>query len=91
MSNFPFSFSVLNHFWRTFCHFHPIENCHLQILPFWKHLKSVILEQVKRRILHTGKNKGFDWEGIKALAENNLKACEIMIFFYVIVENIWAK
>ena len=27
---------------RTFCHFCPIQNCHLQTLPVWKCLKFVV-------------------------------------------------
>ena len=33
--------------WRTFCHFHRIWNCRLQILSVWKSLKFVIWERVK--------------------------------------------
>ena len=31
---------------RTFCHFHQIENCHLQTLSVWKSLKFVNWERV---------------------------------------------
>ena len=33
--------------WRTFCHFHPIWNSHLQSLSFWKSLKFVVWERVQ--------------------------------------------
>ena len=33
--------------WRTFCHFHQILNCRLQILSVWKSLKFVVWERVK--------------------------------------------
>ena len=33
--------------WITFCHFHQIWNCRLQILSVWKSLKFVVLERVK--------------------------------------------
>ena len=33
--------------WRTFCHFHQIQNCYLQALSVWKSLKSVFWERVK--------------------------------------------
>ena len=29
-------------FWRTFCHFHLIQNCRLQTLSIWKSLKFVV-------------------------------------------------
>ena len=32
--------------WRTFCHFHQIQNCRLQTLSIWKSLKFVIWERV---------------------------------------------
>ena len=32
--------------WRTLCHFHKIENCHLQTLLIWKSLKFVVWERV---------------------------------------------
>ena len=36
-------------FWRTFCHFHKIQNCLLQTLSIWKScLKFVIWERVKK-------------------------------------------
>ena len=41
---FPQSFLP---FWRTFCHFHQIQNCHLQTLSVWKGLKFVIWERVR--------------------------------------------
>ena len=34
-------------FWRTFCHFHQIKNCHLQTLSVWKSLEFVFRERVK--------------------------------------------
>ena len=34
--------------WRTFSHFHQIENCRLQTLSVWKSLKFVVWERVKR-------------------------------------------
>ena len=33
--------------WRTFCHFHRIQNCRLQTLLVWKSLKFVVCESVK--------------------------------------------
>ena len=33
--------------WRTFCHFHQIQNCRLQILSVRKSLKFVVWERVK--------------------------------------------
>ena len=35
--------------WRTFCHFHQIQNCHLQTLSVWKSLKFVIWERVNSK------------------------------------------
>ena len=32
--------------WRTFCHFHQIQNCRLQTLSIWKGLKFVLWEKV---------------------------------------------
>ena len=34
-------------FWRTFCHFHQIQNCRLQSLSVWKSLIFVVWERVK--------------------------------------------
>ena len=34
--------------WRTFSHFHQIQNCHLQFLSVWKRVKFVPWERVKR-------------------------------------------
>ena len=33
-------------FWRTFCHFQKLLNCHLQTLSVWKSLKSAIWKRV---------------------------------------------
>ena len=33
--------------WRTFCHFHQIQNCRLQSLSVWSSLKFVVWERVK--------------------------------------------
>ena len=41
---FPQCFQPL---WRTFPHFHSIQNCHLQTLSVWKGLKFVVWERVK--------------------------------------------
>ena len=35
--------------WMTFCHFHQIQNCHLQTLLVWKSLKFVVRERVKMK------------------------------------------
>ena len=35
-------------FWRTFHHFHQIQNCHLQTLSFWKSIKCVVWKRVKQ-------------------------------------------
>ena len=35
-------------FWRTFCHFHQIYNCHLQTRSVWKNLKFIISERSNR-------------------------------------------
>ena len=32
--------------WRTFCHFHLIQNCRLQTLSIWKSLKFIVWERV---------------------------------------------
>ena len=40
---FPQCFLTL---WRTFCHFHQIQNCPLQTLSIWKSLKFVVWERV---------------------------------------------
>ena len=34
-------------FWRNFCHFHQIQNCHLQTPSVWKSPKFVAWERVK--------------------------------------------
>ena len=34
-------------FWRTFCHFHEIEDCRLQTLSVWKSPEFVVWERVK--------------------------------------------
>ena len=34
--------------WRTFCHFHQIQNCRLQTLWVWERLKFVVWEKVKK-------------------------------------------
>ena len=34
--------------WRTFCHFHHIQNCHMHTLSVWKSLKFIIWERVKQ-------------------------------------------
>ena len=44
-SNFSFSYSVFLTVWRTFCHFHEIQNCRLQILSIWNSLKFVVWER----------------------------------------------
>ena len=44
ISNFSFSYSVFYSFWRTFCHFHQIQN--LQTLSVWRRLKFVVGEGV---------------------------------------------
>ena len=33
-------------FWRTFCHFHQIQNCRLQTLSVWKSLKFLVWGRV---------------------------------------------
>ena len=40
--------------WRTECHFHQTQHCHLQTLSVWKGLKFVIWERVKENgaVLH---------------------------------------
>ena len=47
-------------FWRIFCHFHWIWNCHLQTLLIWKSLKFVIWEIFETRLFNKG-SKGYDW------------------------------
>ena len=42
---FPQSFLPV---WRTFCHFHQIQNCRLQTLSVWESLKFVIWERVNK-------------------------------------------
>ena len=44
-SNFFFSQCFLP-FWRTFCHLHRIQYCHLETLRVWKGLKFVVGERV---------------------------------------------
>ena len=39
----------------TFCHFHSIKNCRLQILSVWEGLKFVVWERVKSGLCGTGK------------------------------------
>ena len=46
-SNSSFSQSVFYPFWRTFCHFHQTQNCHLQTLSVWDSLKFVAWERVE--------------------------------------------
>ena len=41
---FPQSFLPV---WRTFCHFHQIQNCRLLTLSVWKSLEFVVWERVK--------------------------------------------
>ena len=43
--------------WRTFCHFHFIQNCCLHILSVWKRLKFVIRESVKEEAFPCWKEK----------------------------------
>ena len=40
---FPLCFLTV---WRTFCHFHQIQNCRLQTLSIWKSIKFVVWERV---------------------------------------------
>ena len=56
-------------FWKTFCHFHQIQNCRLQTLSVWMSLNFVIWERVndkpitetmvcgKKRINHTAEKR----------------------------------
>ena len=39
-------------FWRTYHHFHKIQNCRLLILSVWKGLKFVVWERVKTISVH---------------------------------------
>ena len=54
---FPECFQPL---WRTFCNFHPIRNCLLQICPVWKSLKFVIWERVKKKLYKYVRKKYFE-------------------------------
>ena len=44
--------------WRTFCHFHQIQNCRLQTLFVCKSLKFVVWERVKTTIAVERKHSG---------------------------------
>ena len=44
-SNFSFSHSCFLPDWRTFCHFHQVQNGSLQMLSVWKSLKFCRLEK----------------------------------------------
>ena len=37
--------------WTALCHFHQIQNCHLQTLSVWKCLKFVVRERVNKQSL----------------------------------------
>ena len=50
-SNFSFSHSVFLPVWRTFCHFHQIQNCRQETISVWKSLKFVVWERVKNPVL----------------------------------------
>ena len=49
-SNFSFSHSFFYPFWRTFNHFHQIQNCRLQTPSVWKSLKFVVWERVNQQL-----------------------------------------
>ena len=54
-SNFSFSHSVFYP-----CHFHQIQNCRLQTLSFWKSLKFIIRERVKKKVIPSSINHFFN-------------------------------
>ena len=49
--------------WRTFCHFHQIQNCRLKTPSVWKRLKFIVWERVNKRafkkIVEKGVNAGY--------------------------------
>ena len=49
-SNFSFSHNVFFPFFRTFFHFHHIQNFYLQTLSVWKSLKFIVSERVKENV-----------------------------------------
>ena len=50
--------------WKSFCHFHQIQNCHLQTPLIWKSLNFVLWERVKFILLSAN---GFDLYNSKIL------------------------
>ena len=53
-------------FWKTFCHFHRIQNCRLQILWVWKSLNFIIWEKVNL----LSNDKSLAWPNVKGFADN---------------------
>ena len=45
-SNFSLSHNVFYLLWRTFCHYHRVQNCRLQTLSVWESLKFVVWKRV---------------------------------------------
>ena len=74
-------------FWRTFCHFHQVQNYQLQTLSVWKSLKFFIWERDNT----LQNNKILDWTKLKAFADVKLNVSRKIISLFDRVEKIVGK